>query len=355
MPTVIRRQRREVCSEDPDGSRGFTLAGETRFPQTHLMDKLVEREPAHPRSSLATAPALAVQFFLIPLAVVVVIVLLYGGFRMMVTSERAPEEFLSDVRGGGRDRRWPAAYELSRLLMDPAIEAEHPGLGRAIVQAFQDSEGDDPLVRQYLALAIGRLEEPPDEATAALTAALDVVEPETLISVIWALASIGEVGVASRIEETYESDDAGVRKMAVYALGTLPADNQGTTLLRALDDPVADVQWNAAVALARHGRAEAVPVLRRMLNREYVARSVSRTAAPDAPIDPVSEVMVSGLQAVAALQASELRSQVETLSEDDMSLRVREVAMKALEVLGPVPVTLNSQNEDRKSEDANDG
>ena len=39
------------------------------------MRKLDEREPAPARSPLTAAPALAVQFFLIPLAVVAVVVL----------------------------------------------------------------------------------------------------------------------------------------------------------------------------------------------------------------------------------------------------------------------------------------
>ena len=42
------------------------------------MDKLVEREAAT-RNPLVAAPALAVQFFLIPLAVVGVTVLVYVG------------------------------------------------------------------------------------------------------------------------------------------------------------------------------------------------------------------------------------------------------------------------------------
>ena len=75
------------------------------------MQKLGEREPARPDSRLTAAPSLAVQFFLIPLAVVAVVVAIYGGFRMMVADERTPEEYLNDVRTGGRDRRWPAAYE----------------------------------------------------------------------------------------------------------------------------------------------------------------------------------------------------------------------------------------------------
>jgi len=44
------------------------------------MEKLIERESAT-RNPLVAAPALAVQFFLIPLIVVGITVLVYVGFR----------------------------------------------------------------------------------------------------------------------------------------------------------------------------------------------------------------------------------------------------------------------------------
>lgn len=297
------------------------------------MPKLVEREVAPRVSPLSAAPALAVQFFLIPLAVVGVIVLVYGGFRMLLTTERTPAELLSDVRTGGRERRWPAAYELSRMLSDPRTEAQNPRLGAAIVQAFVDSEGDDPRVRRYLALAIGRLAAPPSEAVDELTTALGDADTETRISVIWALASLGDESTVGDIEAMYRSDDAGVRKMAVYALGALVGSGDHATLRNALDDPAADVQWNAAVALARHGRSDGMNVIRRMLDREYVTRMVTRRADTDDPLDPVSEVIVSGLQAAASLQAAELRQPIEVLSATDENLRVRELAMKTLDLL----------------------
>lgn len=297
------------------------------------MPKLVEHESATRVSPLRAAPALVVQFFLIPLAVVGMVVLVYGGFRMLVTTERTPEELLVDVQAGGRERRWPAAYELSRLLANPETEAQNPQLGAAIVQAFVDADGDDPRLRRYLALAIGRLAAPPEDAVSELRGALNDPDNETRISVIWALASLGDASIVADIEGMYGSDDAGVRKMAVYALGTLPGSGDHSTLRNALDDPAADVQWNAAVALARHGRDEGVTVIRRMLDREYVTRMVTRNPTAEAAIDPVSEVIVSGLQAAATLGAAELRPSVEALSESDANLRVREVAIKTLDVL----------------------
>ena len=298
------------------------------------MRKLDERDASSATPPLASAPSIAVQFFLIPLAVVGVIVLVYGGFRMLVSNERTPEEFLHDVRVGGRDRRWPAAYELSRLLADPKVQTEHPGLGPAIVQAFTDSVGDDPRVRRYLALAIGRLESLPPGAVDALLVALDDPDSETCISVIWALAAIGDPTVVDDVEGMYLSDDAGVRKMAVYALGVLPPDDRAATLRNALDDNAPDVRWNAAVALARHGRDEGLAVIGRMLDREYVERNVRRTQTTDSTVDPIASVMMSGLQAVGSLRASVLRSEVEELSRTDVSLRVREVALRTVELLG---------------------
>lgn len=298
------------------------------------MEKLSEREPERPAAPLAAAPSLAVQFFLIPLAVVAVVVAIYGGFRMMVTDERTPEEYLLDVRTGGRERRWPAAYELSRLMGDPATEERHPGLGRALLDAFVDSRGDDPRIRRYLALAIGRLRTPPPGTVEALTEALDDPDSETVISVVWALASLGGEAVVPRIVSMYQSSDPGVRKMAVYALGVLPDDGAYTTLRAALDDPTPDVQWNAAVALARHGDARSAGVLVRMLDRDHVTGLVTPS---ETRLDPAGEVMISGLQAVAGLGSAgageDLRSAVAALADSDPSVQVQNAALQALDAL----------------------
>jgi HEAT repeat protein len=132
----------------------------------------------------------------------------------------------------------------------------------------------------------------------------------------------------------YGSEDPGVRKMAVYALGSMPADAGNDVLVKALEDAEVDVQWNAAIALARHNRHEGVHVLGRMLDRAYVERNVTRQPQSREEIDPVGEVMISGLRAIAALKESTLSDQVKALSRDDQSLRVRQAAVETLKTLG---------------------
>ena len=297
------------------------------------MDKLVEREAAT-RNPLAAAPALAVQFFLIPLAVVGLTVLLYVGFRSLVADDRDPQQYLAEIRYGGWYRQWPAAYELSQLMADPKVRADR-SLGPELVKAFDEAKDSDPRVRRYLALAIGRLDPPlPPDAVAMLTRSLDDQDSEARISAIWALGSSGDPSVVPRLEPLYASSDPGIRKMVVYALGALPGDAQVNTLRTALEDSAADVRWNAAVALARHGRSEGVPVLRQMLDRSYVEQVVKREVNQSGDLDPIADVMISGLRAAAALKDSTLRSSIEGLSQQDRSLKVRQAALEALRAIG---------------------
>src|SRR3954464_453719 len=297
------------------------------------MDKLVKRETA-PRNPITAAPALAVQFFLIPLAVVGLTVTVYVGFRSLLANDRSAQEYLSEVRNGGSDRRWPAAYELSRLMGDPKVRADRT-LAPALVTAFEAAKEDDPRARQYLALALGGRDPPlPPDAVAGLTKALESADGESRVSAIWALGSSGDASVVPPLEPLAASPDKGIRKMAVYALGALPGSAQLPTLQTALTDAEADVRWNAAVALARKGSHDGVAVLRQMMDRQYVEQQVKREVRQDEDRDPIADVMISGLRAAATLKDEALKPSVTTLSQQDRSMKVRQAALEALKVMG---------------------
>src|SRR5262245_1136735 len=139
------------------------------------MDKLVDRETAT-RTPLVAAPALAVQCFLIPLAVVGITVLVYVGFRSMLVDQRSAQDYLTEIKSGGLARQWPAAFELSQMMDDPKVRGDKK-LALALVNAFDNAKEGDPRVRKYLSLAIGRLEPPlPKEAVEVLLKSLN--DPE---------------------------------------------------------------------------------------------------------------------------------------------------------------------------------
>jgi hypothetical protein len=276
----------------------------------------------------------------------------YIGFRSLLADNRTPQDYLTEIRTGGMARAWPAAFELSRLMDDPRVRSDK-SLAVSLVQAFDEAKDGDPRVRKYLALAIGRIEPPlPPEAVTILLKSLDDPEKhwapdmfsrfngwtdemsEAHISTIWALGASGDASVAPKLQPLFASPDPGVRKIVVYSLGALPGDTQIPTLQTALEDPAADVRWNAAVALARHGRADGEGVLKQMLDRSYVEQRVTRDPRQNADADPVGDVMISGLRAAAVLKDPSLKPSVNTLSQSDRSLKVREVALEALKIMG---------------------
>jgi HEAT repeat protein len=163
---------------------------------------------------------------------------------------------------------------------------------------------------------------------------LDAVDGEARISAIWALGSSGDASVVPTLQRLYESSDAGVRKIVVYALGALPGDVQLLTLRTALQDSTADVRWNAAAALARKGSHDGVAVLRQMLDRPYVEQTVKRDVRQDDDRDPIADVLISGLRAAATLKDDALKPSVTTLSRTDRSMKVRQAALEALKVMG---------------------
>ena len=188
------------------------------------MDKLVERESAT-RNPLAAAPALAVQFFLIPLIVVAVTVAVYVGFRSLLADDRS---------AAGLPRRDPQRRVRSTLagrVRVVAADGRPEGPRRSHARArrssrrFEESKGrpaGPPLSgardRAARPAAAGRRGRRPHAARWTIPTARP------------ASASSGRSArratrpSSPQLIPLYQAPDAdaGIRKMVVYALGALP-------------------------------------------------------------------------------------------------------------------------------------
>src|SRR3989442_479695 len=85
------------------------------------------------------------------------------------------------------------------------------------------------------------------------------------------IASEGKTS-AAYLSEIRMRRTAGLRRSAVYRLGALDSGGSIGPVRSLLNDPVKDVAWNAALALARRGDRSGLPVLARMLERSYLDR-----------------------------------------------------------------------------------
>jgi HEAT repeat protein len=121
------------------------------------------------------------------------------------------------------------------------------------------------------------------------------------------------------------SEDPGIRKAVVHSLGAMPSPETRAALEQALGDAVADVRWNAAIALAREGDAAARPVLMQMLDRDQLSRATGVTP------EQVEEALLQAVAATPMVRDAEVRAALERLRASDPSMKVREGARLALE------------------------
>ena len=71
-----------------------------------------------------------------------------------------------------------------------------------------------------------------------------------------------------------------------------------------------------------------------MIDRDYVEHIVTREVRQDQDLDPIADVMISGLRAAAVLKDGTMRESIAALSQQDRSMKVRQAAFEALKVIG---------------------
>jgi HEAT repeat protein len=291
-----------------------------------------EDEPAGQERQ--STPFLVLQFFVFPMAIVASCVAVFVVFGLIAAEGKSAREYLAEVRSGGTARRWQAAFELSKVIQakkDAALR--DPRFVDELLALFQEAEKDDPRVRRYLALALGRVGDA--RAVAPLLKLVSerdaATDSETLIYSIWALGALRDEAAVPELVRLAGSEDPGVRKAAVHALGALPGAAARERLLVSLADPAEDVRWNAALGLARRGDAAGAPVLKRMLDRAYLAR------VPGLSAEQAEEAMLGAVAAAGQLHDAELRGVLGELRKNDPSLKLRNAAGAALEARSPAP------------------
>jgi len=284
-----------------------------------------------------TTPFLVLQFFIFPMAIVAVCVTVFVVFGLIASEGKSARDYLYEVRTGGQNRRWQAAFELSKVLQggkDPALK--DPRFVADAVALFQESQKDDPRVRRYLALALGRLGDRAAVPALCETVTAPAGDSETVIYAAWSLGVLGDPAAVPDLVRLASHSDAGIRKAAIHALGAFAGPEAETALHAALSDAADDVRWNAALALGRRGDAAATPVLLQMLDRNAVERvqagaaAVTRDAPDAAGADTAEAVLVEAASVSGRSGDAALRAALEALRDRDPSMKVRDAARSAL-------------------------
>jgi len=259
---------------------------------------------------------LFVKLFVVPALIVLAAVAVFLLAIRLTQATHSPDQYLQDLRSDSTQKRWQAAYELSKLIAQDPKVSQDPALRTAAVAAFSEGGKDDPRLRSYLALVLGNLKE--KSAVPTLEDGLLSADAEVRLHCLWALGEIGDTSAGDSILKAAEDPDAGVRLMAIGALSALRYAGAKDLFLKTLAGTETELRYDAAVGLARLKDPKAEPALLEMLS----------LSDPKAPL--TQSAKLAALDAFKELPTQKLRQQVVVLSKEDPDLKVREAALTSL-------------------------
>ena len=262
------------------------------------------------------------SFIVIPFAIAVCCVMLFAGIRLLTHEKQTAYDLLEDVKVGGITKRWQSAFELSKMLANPGLIPKDEGFTQEMVSLFRKSKQDDSRVRQYLALAMGRTGKP--VFFEPLTEDIANEKEENLSAVLYAVGMLKDKRGAAVLHPFLDHRDARIRSIAVVALGTIGLPSSADRLKKALRDSEPNVQWGAAVSLAKKGDRAGKSVILNMLDRDYLSRF------PEVDPQEQNYLLLSAIEAASALHESELDTRLEQLSKMDSNLKIRAAALEKL-------------------------
>ena len=250
------------------------------------------------------------------------------------------------MRTGGAARRWHAAFELSKKLANqrgmahPQAEAggearvgagqsgsgvADQGFVNSLLELYEKSKHDDPRMRQYLALCLGYLQG--QGVREALMDSLSDPDAQVRFYAVWSLTLKHDTGAIPMLLNMLKDEDPALQKVIIYSLGTLGDSRAVPALKERLNDAQSDIRWNAALSLARLGNASGASTLMQMLDRASLQNISGMNDRQR------EQAMINAIRATVLLKDGSLAQKVAGLAKQDSSLKVRQVALEATEMM----------------------
>ncbi len=319
-------------------------------------DMPTELPPVEPPSA-----RFIVQLFVIPAAIVLVLVVAYLAFVQLpfgrlANGGRDVMDYVRSIKGDNEHRRWRSAQDLANLINNDArLASDSRLLGELTLllrEELRHPDKDKPELAVYLALALGRFKTLKSDPTVEgqldpvieLSHTLGEDQPSPVrVAAASSLAHLADLvrmggyrdlAVAALVKATTAADPE-VRAQASYALGFYP--NLGNVALRTRveEEEVQFVRYNAAVALTRYGDKAAAPVLKEMLSPADLAQLIKRSTPSETQtaIEAVQLEALWALDASPSLWRSELARQVVPQLENLSKTAPSNIRMEARNVL----------------------
>ncbi len=264
--------------------------------------------------------SLFIKLFIVPALIVAVALGIFLLGTIALQHPKTAQQYLEELKSDSTSRRWQAAYELSRMLNQGEKIQFDDSLRAELVRTFTEAKADDPRVREYLALVLGRLKE--KSAVPALSDAAHDESNDVKIYSLWALGNIEDPAGGPAALSALSDPDPAVERMAVGALSSLRYAPAKDALEANLGSSNLPLRYDSAVALARIKDATAVPTLLGMMD-------LKASGQPDQD-QLLESAKLAAIEGAQELDNAALHPKLVDLSKNDPDLKVREAALDAL-------------------------
>jgi len=245
-------------------------------------------------------------------------------FKVLTYETSSPEDYLTDVQIGSATKRWQAAFELSKLLSNPEMVPTNDGFKNKMISIYEHSIYDDPMVRTYMALAMGRTGQQKYGPTL-----MDGMNDKNKGSRMAAIKALGLLAYAPAVDgiqeftaEKYSSEE---RLAATIALGNMGDKSLIPILQKLLDDEEPNIRWDAAIALAKLEDPSGVQVIVNLLDRSYFEHFTE--------VDEEEEVqaILVAIEVSSRFPSKLFITNLLKLAAFDKNMQIRDLAIKTLD------------------------
>ena len=264
------------------------------------------------------------SFFLIPFMIAIFGAVFFLLFRFITFETNDASALLNQVKIGSASKRWQSAFELSKVFNNPDKIPTDLSFKNQMVSIYNHSIHDDPLVRAYLALAMGVTRD--IFYSEILVDGLNDENRESRRAAIQAVGLIGANNASNKLKEIIENSDFPDERLgATISMGLIGNPESIPLLKKLLEDEEPNIQWDAAVALAKMGDPSGAFIIESLMDRQYL------NAFPQVDEAEKNQVILVAIEVSSLLKQDQFKTKLASLAKSDENLRIRDAAMKTLQ------------------------
>ena len=263
-------------------------------------------------------------FFLIPLMITLIGVMFFFVFKVLTYETASPYDYLTDIQIGSATKRWQAAFELSKLLSDFDRVPKDEGFQNKMIALYKKSIYDDPMVRTYMALAMGRTGQ--QEYGPTLMEGMNDKDKVSRLAAIKALGLLAYAPAVNGIQEFAAKKYSNAERLAAaVALGNMGDKSTIPILQKLLDDEEPNIRWDAAIALAKLEDSSGLQVIVNLLDRSYFDHFTEVDAEEE-----VQAILIA-IQISSKYPSEQFVTKLLRLATLDRNMQIRDLAIKTLD------------------------